>query len=96
MKTKKDRNGSIEIHRTRTKLFGGTRQAYRVKLIGANGETLQTSEAFNDKKAVATHINALSKIFDRKIDECLPTIIDKTKDNEFKKLVETSNGWMKA
>jgi uncharacterized protein YegP (UPF0339 family) len=87
MKTKKDRNGSIEIHRTRTKLFGGTRNAYRVKLIGGNGETLQTSEAFNDKKAVQTHVKALCKIFDRKHEDLMPSIVDMTKDNEFKKFV---------
>jgi len=90
MKTKKNRNGSIEIHRTRTKLFGGTRNAYRVKLIGVNGEILQTSEAFNDKKAVQTHVKALCKIFNREFFEYLPTIVDKTNNNEFKKFISDS------
>lgn len=86
MKNKTIRSGFIEIHRTRTKLFGGTRNAYRVKLVGSNGEILQTSEAFNDKKAVITHIKALCKLFGCEMSDSHIQLIDMTKLNEFKKI----------
>lgn len=85
MKNKQPKNGCVEIHRTRTKMFGGTRNAYRVKLVGANGEILQTSEAFNDKKAVHTHIKSLCRLFGSDMTSGI-VIKDMTKDKEFEKI----------
>lgn len=43
---------------------GAKANAYRVKSVGKNGETLQTSEVLNDVKAVKTHIKAMCYLWE--------------------------------
>jgi hypothetical protein len=80
--------GTVEIHDASRKIDGVKVKAYRVKIVGANGEKMQISEVLNEIKAVKTHINALLKIF---ASEGTVTIVDRTKEGKFNKLA-TSNG----
>jgi hypothetical protein len=76
--------GTIQIHDASRKVDGVKTKAFRVKIVGANGEKLQISEVLNEPKAVKTHIDALLKIF---ASEGTVNIIDRTKEGKFKKYV---------
>ena len=80
----------IEIRDSKRTVDGKVVQAYRVASVGANRETLQTSEVLNDKKAVLTHIKAMQKLWayhpEQKAVDGYPVLVqDKTKAQYFAK-----------
>jgi len=75
---------SIQIHDAKPSKKNPNAK-YKVQSVGKNGETLQSSEALNDVKAVKTHINAMCNCW--KSDPHNPTfqMIDHTKEQKFSK-----------
>lgn len=82
------KKGSIQIHDAKRMVNNKAVMGFRVKTIGVNGEPLQISEVLNDKKAVITHLKAMSKLWDSNYDSKAPftlldKVVDKTKKQAF-------------
>lgn len=87
------KKGSIEIHDSKRRIMvlneetgekeRRTVSSFIIKSIAKNGEVLQCSEAFNDHKAVKTHLNAMNKLWNN--GEVITIPLDYTTEQKFVK-----------
>jgi hypothetical protein len=85
------KKGFIEIHDSKRRIMvlneetgekeRKTVYGYVVKSVGKNGEILQSSEVFNDIKAVKTHLNAMHKLWNN--GEVITIPLDYTTEQKF-------------
>lgn len=87
------KTGFIEIHDSKRRVMvineetgdkeRKTVYGYIVKSVGRNGEILQSSEVFNDPKAVKVHFNAMNKLWNT--GEVITVPLDYTTEQKFVK-----------
>jgi hypothetical protein len=85
------KTGSIQIHNSKRRIMvlneetgekeRKTVSGYIVKSVGKNGEILQSSQVFNDVKAVKIHLNAMDKLWNTGSFKVIPQ--DNTEEQKF-------------